>query len=88
LSIILSSIQYYFDIDKTNDNLLTDIKKIIELSPIADMSYKASSTNMKNVFMYLFRDHRIHQSEFTSLHFKPSRLEEINLFIDKNTKNK
>ncbi|MCT6815009.1 MAG: DUF262 domain-containing protein [Lysinibacillus fusiformis] len=86
LSIILSSIQYYFEIDNTNNNLLTDIKKIIEMSPIADIGYKASSTNMKNVFLYLFRDNHIHELEFRSLQFKLSKLEEVNLFIDRNLK--
>lgn len=86
LSIILSSIQYYFEIDNTNDNLLTDIKKIIEMSPIADIGYKASSTNMKNVFLYLFRDNHIHELEFLSLQFKHSKLDEVNLFIERNLK--
>lgn len=86
LSIILASIQYYFEVEIEGTDLLTDIKKIINLSPISDIEYKASSTNMKNMLLYLFEINKIHELNFQNLKFKESRLEEILDFIERNNK--
>ncbi|MBY2512654.1 DUF262 domain-containing protein, partial [Clostridioides difficile] len=59
VSIVLASICYYYDIDLENNYLIQDIKKIISCSPIADIEYKASSTNMKNMILYLFIKNKI-----------------------------
>lgn len=69
VSIVLATISYYFDYVIENEGLISDIKLILSLSPIADISYKASSTNMKNVINYLFLRHQIHKMQFTSLNF-------------------
>jgi hypothetical protein len=80
VSIVLAAISYYFDYDIENEELISDIKLIVSLSPIADISYKASSTNMKNVMNYLFLRHQIHRMQFTSLKFLESKIREVEVF--------
>ncbi|MDQ0214949.1 hypothetical protein J2S13_001348 [Oikeobacillus pervagus] len=87
LAIIVTSVYYYFQVDLESEELLNEIKEIISLSPIADLSYKASSTNMKNVMLYLFRNNKIHEKPFNALTFKTSKLEEIQAFIERNETN-
>lgn len=80
VSIVLAAISYYFEYDIKNEKLTSDIKSIVSLSPIADISYKASSTNMKNVMNYLFLRHQIHRLQFTSLKFLETKIREVELF--------
>jgi hypothetical protein len=83
VSIVVSAIYYYFDIDIENDNFVEDIKTIISYSPIADLEYKASTTNMKNIMTYLFKEGKIQDLYLPSLKIKQDKLLEIKDFIDK-----
>lgn len=84
MSILITAIYYYFEIDIENVNLVEDIKTIISYSPIADIEYKASSTNMKYIMTYLFIDNKIQDLTLSSLKIKNEKLAEINEFINKN----
>lgn len=83
VSIVIASIYYYFEIDIENDQLVDDIKAIISYSPIADIEYKASTTNMKNIMTYLFKINRVQNLTFPSLKIKKEKMLEINNFIEK-----
>ncbi|HBH0623730.1 TPA: DUF262 domain-containing protein, partial [Clostridioides difficile] len=84
VSIVLASICYYYDIDLENNYLIQDIKKIISCSPIADIEYKASSTNMKNMILYLFIKNKIQDNKFESLNLKRDKIKEINTLVMNN----
>lgn len=81
VSIVLAAVYHYFEVDFENENLIHDIKSVVSSSPIADIEYKASSTNMKNILNYLFINNEIQNKTFTSLRFKENRRDAINLFI-------
>ncbi|MGV0170956.1 DUF262 domain-containing protein [Bacillus velezensis] len=83
MSIVIAAIYYYFEVDIENVNLVEDIKKIISYTPIADIEYKASSTNMKNIMTYLFIHNKIQDLTLPSLKIKSDKLVEINKFINK-----
>lgn len=83
-SIVLAAISYYFEYDLENEVLISEIKTILSLSPIADIQYKASSTNMKNVMNYLFLNHQIHRKQSSSLIFVESKIREVEDFEEKN----
>jgi hypothetical protein len=85
VSIVLAAIYYYFDVKIEDENLVADIKKVLSFSPIADIEYKASSTNMKNIMNYLFLNTKIQDMTFDSLVLKEEKLKEINEFVHKNS---
>lgn len=70
-------------VNACDQNLILDIKVILADSPIADIEYKASSTNMKNIMNYLFVINEIHKKQFSSLTIKLDKLKEIEDFIKK-----
>lgn len=70
ISLVLATIFYYFDVKLENDNLLQDIQYIIRKSPLADETYKASSTNMRNLMVYLYMKNKIFEQSYDSLIFK------------------
>ncbi len=84
VSIIISAIYYYFEIDINNGNLIEDIKRILQYSPLGDNRYKASSTNMNYIMKYLFIDNKIQSISFNSLKLKGDKLIEIDNFIENN----
>lgn len=84
VSIVLASIYYYYNIDLGNEYIIQDIKEIISYSPIADIEYKASSTNMKNMILYLFINNKIQDKKFESLNLKRDKIEEINDLVTNN----
>lgn len=84
VSIILAAIYYYFDIDIESDFLIGDVKKVLSYSPIADIEYKSSSTNMKNIMDYLFIRNNVQKMKFESLVIKESKLDDIDHFLLKN----
>jgi hypothetical protein len=84
VSIVLAAIFYYFQCDLEDENLILDIKTILSLSPISDIQYKASSTNMKNVMTYLFINNQIHRKEFCSLTFLETKIREVEIFEESN----
>lgn len=81
VSIVLASIYYYYDVDLTNKYLIQDIKEIISYSPIADIEYKASSTNMKNMILYLFIKNKIQDKKFESLNLKKYKFNEVSNLV-------
>ncbi|MFD2672168.1 DUF262 domain-containing protein [Marinicrinis sediminis] len=85
VSIILAAIFHYFDIDIEKESLVEEIKEVISHSPIADIEYKASTTNMKNTMNYLFINNKIHNLPLSSLSLKEEKVEEINSFIQRNS---
>ncbi len=70
ISLVLATIFYYFDVKLENDNLLQDIQYIIRKSPLGDDTYKASSTNMRNLMVYLYMKNKIFDQKYDSLIFK------------------
>lgn len=77
VSMVLALMTYYYDIDVEHSNLIFEIKEFLNLSPLGDSEYNASSTNMKSILNYLFLKNEVHQKEFESLTLKPNRREEI-----------
>lgn len=51
-------------------------------SPLGDVEYKASSTNMKNIIKYLFGTNRIQDEEFESLAFKNNISAQISTYLE------
>lgn len=86
VSIVLAAIYHYFNVNIENDNLVEDIKTIVSSSPVADIGYKASSTNMKNIMVYLFITNKIQDKIFSSMNIKEEKLHQIELFIQNNDK--
>ncbi|MED0934562.1 DUF262 domain-containing protein [Bacillus mobilis] len=84
VSIVLAAIHYYFEVNIEDDNLIEDVKTIVSYSPIADKEYKASSTNMRNIMIYLFVKNKIQDLTLSSLKLKKDKMSEINEFIEKN----
>ncbi|WP_336766412.1 DUF262 domain-containing protein [Bacillus cereus] len=84
VSIVLAAIHYYFEVNIEDDNLIEDVKTIVSYSPIADKEYKASSTNMRNIMIYLFVKNKIQDLTLSSLKLKKDKVSEINEFIEKN----
>lgn len=85
LAIVIPAIYYYFEVDLESVDLINEVREIINLSPIMDLKYKASSTNMGNVFLYLFDNNKIHEKEFNALRLKKDKLIEIQANIKKIT---
>lgn len=85
VSIVIAAIFYYFKVEIEDENLVSDIKQVLLYSPIADIEYKASSTNMKYIMNYLFIDKKIQNLTFSSLSLKEEKLKEINDFINQNS---
>ncbi|GAB1306686.1 DUF262 domain-containing protein [Bacillus altitudinis] len=84
VSIVIAAIYYYYEIDIEGANLVEDLKTIISHSPIANIEYKASSTNMKYIMTYLFINNKIQDLPLSSLKIKNEKLDEINEFINNN----
>ena len=84
VSIVIAAIHYYFKIDIDNQELIDDVQRILQCSPMADSEYKASSTNMKNIMKYLFIDFKIQDISFNSLRLKSDKIIEINDFSVRN----
>lgn len=72
ISIVLATIFYYFDIELESDSLLQDVQYIIRKSPLGDETYKASSTNMRNLMVYLYKVNKIFERNYDALMFKNS----------------
>lgn len=79
ISIVLALIYNLFDIDLESDFLIQDVQTIIEKSPLGDSEYRASSTNLRQVLVYLLGKNKIHESEFNSLKLKKDNFSKINL---------
>ena len=77
VSIVIAAIYYYFEIDINSVSLIDELKGILKTSPMADLEYKASSTNMKNIINYLFLKNKIHEKEFESFKLIEKRRIEI-----------
>lgn len=80
VAIVLASIHHYYDIDFTNPKVVSEIISIVQISPIANPEYKASTTNLNNVITYLFKNNQIHNMQFDSLKLKDNSLNKINEF--------
>lgn len=70
ISVILAIIVYLFEIDLTSSSLLNELREIISLSPIGDVNYRASSTNLRQVLTYLVSKNNILDKEYKSLKIK------------------
>ncbi|MDU2459776.1 MAG: DUF262 domain-containing protein [Clostridium sp.] len=77
VSMVLAIIFYFFDIDLENPNLLRDVQTIVKDSPLGDVTYNASSTNMRNLLTYIFKRNRTFNKDFSSLRYKNNLSEEI-----------
>lgn len=81
VAIVLAAVNYYYEMDLTNPKVISEIRSIVQLSPIASPEYKASTTNMKNVMTYLFKTNRIHENMYESLKLRSDVLKSINDFL-------
>lgn len=79
ISIILALIFNLFEIDLESDYLIQDVQKIVEKSPLGDSEYRASSTNLRQVLVYLLGKNKINDCEFNSLKLKEDNFSKINL---------
>lgn len=79
ISIILALIYYLFEIDLDSDFLIRDVQTIIEKSPLGDSEYRASSTNLRQVLVYLLGKNKINEYKFNSLELKEDNFSKINL---------
>ena len=79
ISIILALIYYLFEIDLESDYLIQDVQTIIAKSPLGDSEYRASSTNLRQVLVYLLGKNKINEYEFKSLKLKEDNFSKINL---------
>lgn len=70
VSMVLATIFYYFDVDINNDLLLEDVQWILNSSPLGDETYNASSTNLRNLMIYLYKKNKVFEREYSSLRFK------------------
>jgi hypothetical protein len=82
VSMVLATIFYYFDINLNNTNLLSEIRDIMNCSPLGDPTYNASSTNMRNLITYIFKRNRVHDRVFSALTFKGNLSREIKDNLD------
>ncbi len=67
ISMVLSIVSYYFDVDIDNPNLIGEIRSIILDSPLGDIEYNASSTNTRNIMTYLTDKKHVFSREYASL---------------------
>ena len=81
ISIVLAAIYHYFDIETSDEHFFEDVSSIVKLSPVADPTYKASSTNARYVKEYLFAKGKIHRTQFTALTFKETYKDEIDNYV-------
>lgn len=70
VSMILATVFYYYEINICHPNLLKDIQNIIKSSPLGDETYNASSTNLKNLMIYIYKKNNIFKENFQSLKYK------------------
>ncbi|NRG69448.1 DUF262 domain-containing protein [Streptococcus suis] len=79
ISMILAVIYFLFSIDFHSEALLKDIQRVILLSPLGDSEYRASSTNLRQMLMYLFGKNKLQDEKFESLTLCEEKLKLINL---------
>ena len=79
ISIILALIYYLFEIDLDSEHLIQDVQTIIEKSPLGDSEYRASSTNLRQLLVYLLGKNKIYEYKFNSLELKEDNFSKINL---------
>ncbi|AQU78423.1 DUF262 domain-containing protein [Planococcus faecalis] len=77
VSIVLSLIKYFYEVNVEHSNFIIEVKEFLNLSPLGDAEYNASSTNMKSILNYLFIKNRVDRKEFDSLIFKSNKGQEI-----------
>ena len=82
ISMVMSAIFYYFDVDIKNKMLAKDIRKVLLASPMGDHEYKASSTTMRNIIMYLFDKNKVQCMNFEAIKIKDEKIKDL---IKKNT---
>lgn len=70
VSMVLAIIFHYFDVNLNSSNLCDDVKNIILDSPLGDEKYNASSTNMRNLMIYLYKNNKVFEKQYESLKFK------------------
>lgn len=84
VSMVLATIFYYFKVDLNNSELLTEVRNIIQNSPLGDETYNASSTNMRNVMTYLYKKNKIFSRKYMSLNYKGNISQDIVDILNKN----
>lgn len=70
VSMVLAVIYHYFDVNLNSPKLYDDVKNIILDSPLGDEKYNASSTNMRNLMIYLYKNNKVFEKQYESLKFK------------------
>ena len=60
-----------------NEEFLEEIKEIVRKSPLGDETYNASSTNMRNVMLYLQKRNSVFEQKYKSLTYKNNISNEI-----------
>ncbi|MFR8131662.1 MAG: hypothetical protein ACLU90_09870 [Lachnospira sp.] len=67
---VLAVICHYFDVNLDSPKLYDDVRDIILDSPLGDEKYNASSTNMRNLMIYLYKNNKVFEKQYESLKFK------------------
>ncbi|MFB7817785.1 DUF262 domain-containing protein [Paenibacillus chitinolyticus] len=67
VSMVLAIMFYYFRINLEGAKLLTEIKYILENSPLGDVEYNASSTNTRSIMNYLSIKNKVFDKHYSSM---------------------
>lgn len=85
IAMILAVIYYYFEIDLSKDTLINEVRQIIMDSPLGDETYKASSTNMRNLMTYFCIKNKIFDKTYESLQYKNNISNELKETLNEKT---
>ncbi len=77
VSMVLAVIYYYFEIDLDHPLLLEEIQSIIFYSPLCDETYNSSSTNLRNLMIYLYKKNNVFALNFKALRFRNNLSNEL-----------
>ncbi|RHS75640.1 DUF262 domain-containing protein [Firmicutes bacterium AM43-11BH] len=84
VSMVLAVICHYFDVNLDSSKLYDDVREIILDSPLGDEKYNASSTNMRNLMIYLYKNNKVFEKQYESLKFKNNISSDIVEALKKN----
>ncbi|HEM6181011.1 DUF262 domain-containing protein [Streptococcus suis] len=85
VSMTLALVHHVFDIDLESTELLADVSSLLSISPVGDPKYRASTTNIRTLINYLFKDKKVHCKTYQSLKIKTEMKEKIEYYLENST---
>lgn len=67
LAIVYAAMWHYYEIDYSKSEVIDEIKAFISKTPIGDVNYKGSTTNLNEVRKYLFKNDKIKNFNLKSI---------------------